>query len=536
MAKRFVKITLAAKVRLLFGAATILIVAAALIVPWLYMEARAQEKVLRAGAEVTRLYLNEWSAKHPRGEKPRLAELFVDSQSATDLRRGPRLILLDAMHRLPPDHDEAARQALTSFLADAGEPVVQVAGQEQGQRTYRIYRALRVEPTCMTACHAQEPAVPPERQWKFNDLKGMIEVQLPAEPVAELVWSRLILIGAGMLAFVLATLTIYFITRRLVLSPVRQLKGVADKVAEGDLTVRSDLSTGDEFEQLGRSFDEMLEAVTRTQEQLRAANRALDLKLNELAESNVALYDANRLKSEFLASVSHELRTPLNSIIGFADLLGEVDDERVRRYAANIETPARMLLRLINDLLDLARIEAGKVKLMVTQVSIRDICETLVSLVTPLAQKKNLNLRLEVAEGLPVLATDAGKVQQILYNLLSNAIKFTPPGGEVTVRAEPAGAAAPDAAAALVATPPPAVAVHVIDTGPGISEAEQAAIFEKFYQSDPAHTREHGGVGLGLAIARDLSEVLGGKLSLKSQSGQGATFTLTLPLEVPQGS
>ena len=611
MSKRFVKITLAAKVRLLFGAATILIVGAALVVPWLYLEARAEEAVLRSGSDITQMAVNRWVAAHPHGGRLDLAELLVDPRNASDLRRGPVLIPLDAGHRLPEGHDPSARQALKTFLGDTGQTVVQIPRDDRGRRVYSVYRAVRVNSTCMTVCHAQDPAVPPERQWKANDLKGLVEVQLPAEPAADLVWGRLIIIGAGALAFVLATLTFYFITRRLVLSPVRALKGVADKVAEGDLTIRTALTTGDEFEQLGRSFDEMLEAVTRTQEQLRAANRALDLKLNELAESNVALYESNRLKSEFLANVSHELRTPLNSIIGFADLLGDDGDERVRRYAGNIQTPARMLLRIINDLLDLARIEAGKVKLTVTMASIQDICETLTSLVTPLALKKNLNLKLEMPADLPALRTDAGKVQQILYNLLSNAIKFTPPGGSVTVSAEcvyplshahaaaatagqgseaaaPDGVNAPPAepaasiavpvlaitaaaaqsdgqsaspdpladpavtatspAAALVAgvsppassAPAPAssgpigVAVHVADTGPGVSEAEQTAIFEKFYQSDSAHTREHGGVGLGLAIARDLAEILGGKLSLQSQSGQGATFTLTLPLEMPQ--
>jgi two-component system, NarL family, sensor histidine kinase BarA len=580
MSKRFVKITLAAKVRLVFGAATILIVGAALVMPWLYLEARAQEAVLRSGTEITQMAANEWIRTHPHNEPQRLAELLVNPNQISDLRRGPSVIPLDAGHRLPPQHDEAAREALKTFLGDAGSAVVQVPWEQRGQRVYRVYRAVRVDASCMTVCHASDPAVPPERQWKLNDLKALIEVQLPPQPPADLVWGRLIIIGAGALAFILATLTIYFITRRLVLSPVRALKSVADKVTEGDMTIRTALATGDEFEQLGRSFDEMLEAVTRSQEQLRAANRALDLKLNELAESNVALYESNRLKSEFLANVSHELRTPLNSIIGFADLLGEDPDERVRRYAGNIQTPARMLLRIINDLLDLARIEAGKVKVTVTMASVQDICETLVSLVTPLAQKKNLQLNLQIAQGLPALRTDAGKVQQILYNLLSNAIKFTPPGGSVTVRAQcvlplphphasaadliaataPAPAEAgtsqpqeqavgqaaataavietrPAAPAAESAAPAPApigVAVHVADTGPGVSEAEQTAIFEKFYQSDSAHTREHGGVGLGLAIARDLAEILGGKLSLQSQSGQGATFTLTLPLEIPQ--
>ncbi len=627
MSKRFVKITLAAKVRLLFGAATILIVGAALVVPWLYLEGREEDNLMRAGSELTRIYQNEWTGAHPHGDRPHLPELYIDPQNAADLRKGPVFIPLDATHNLPENADDSARQALTTFLGDTGTSVAQVGQEDHGQRVYRVYRALRVDSSCMTAaCHAQDPAVRPQLQWKANDLKGLIEVQLPADPPTELIWGRIIIIAAGALAFLLATMTFYFITRRLVLAPVHSLKSVADKVAEGDLSVRSDLSTGDEFEQLGHSFDEMLSAVTDTQEQLRAANRALDLKLNELAESNVALYESNRLKSEFLANVSHELRTPLNSIIGFADLLGEDGDERVRRYAGNIQTPARMLLRIINDLLDLARIEAGKVKLTVTMASIQDICETLISLVTPLAQKKNLELRMEMCMPMPTIKTDAGKVQQILYNLLSNAIKFTPPGGEVLVRAQavypisvappPPGvgvaalvasridAAAPvqlqeapassglsptvaQAAAAEVAaaaaiggdgqpsgnainavaaqvesatatagngsaaaptelpaaeTLPPApalnpigVAVHVIDTGPGISEAEQVAIFEKFYQSNAAHTREHGGVGLGLAIARDLADVLGGKLSLTSQIGQGATFTLALPLEIKQG-
>jgi two-component system, NarL family, sensor histidine kinase BarA len=445
--------------------------------------------------------------------------LFV-ADDPTGIRRGPKFYPLNEKRKVDPAIAQQSRQALKTFLREPDERLVQIIDADEGREVYHFFRAVRVTRSCLgPACH--DSSVDPSRQWKLNALEGLIVADLPGEPAAwSLAIGRLVIIGAGTLAFLLATMTFYFITQRLVLSPVRKLKIVADKAAEGDLTARTDIDTGDEFEQLGHSFDEMLEAVTRTQDQLRAANRALDLKLNELAEANTALFESNRLKSEFLANVSHELRTPLNSIIGFAELLRELADERGQRYAANILTSAQMLLRIINDLLDSARIEAGRVRLTVTQVSVADVCETLVSLVTPMAQKKNLSLQLVTGEGLPVIRTDAGKVQQILYNLLSNAIKYTPAGGAVTVTAEPV-------------TQSEGVAVHVADTGPGISEAHQAHIFDKFYQAEPSVTREHGGAGLGLSIAKDLAGVLRGRLSLVSEPGKGATFTLTLPLEVP---
>ncbi|NQU75708.1 MAG: HAMP domain-containing protein [Planctomycetes bacterium] len=524
MAKRLVIITLAAKCRILFGAATILIIGAALVVPWMYIEALANERILRAGEEITRLYLNEWTAKHGQKDQPikDVVQLFLADDSSA-VRWGPKFITPKGIEVLDPSDERYAyaRQALKSFRRNPGNVFVRESHPDQGRGIHHIYRPVLVGPSCrQPACH--DASVDPPLQFKLNDLAGVIVADLPDEQAGgSLMIGRVVIITAGVLAFLLATLTFYFITQRLILSPVRKLKGVADKVAEGDMSVRSGIKTGDEFEQLGHSFDEMLQAITKTQDQLRTANRALDLKLNELAESNLALFEANRLKSEFLTNVSHELRTPLNSIIGFADLLEEMGDDRVKRYAGNILTPARMLLRIINDLLDLARIEAGKVKLTVTQVSIADVCETLVSLVTPQAQKKNLNLTLSLGENLPIIETDAGKVQQILYNLLSNAIKFTPAGGDVSLSAN-------------INQRDHTIAVCVADTGPGISEANQAHIFEQFYQADPSVTREHGGAGLGLTIAKDLAGLLGGRLTLQSESGKGAAFTLLLPHQLPE--
>ena len=515
MAKSFVKITLAAKCRFLFGTAIFLIIGSALVLPWLYMQAMVNEEARRAGGEITRLYLNEWITKHRDGLKPdEVARLFAAGDES-GVRSGPTLLRLQPNQTLKAPAERSASRAIKTFLHESSEDLVQVSdADDRGRRIHRSYRAVRVTAACMS-CH--DDKADPSRQLRQSSLVGIIRADLPGEPSSTtLAISRLVIVGAGVLAFFLATLTFYFITQKLILSPVRKLKVVADKAAEGDLTVRSEIRTGDEFEQLGRSLDGMLQAITDTQEQLRAANRALDLKLGELTEANVALFESNRIKTEFLANVSHELRTPLNSIIGFAELLGDAQDERVQRYSSNILTSARMLLHIINDLLDLARIEAGKVRMDIAEVSVTDICETLVSLVTPLANKKNLRLTSQLAPGVPIIRTDAGKLQQILYNLIENAIKFTPAGGAVTVtvRCGERG---------------DGVSLDVADTGPGISEADQAHIFEKFYQADRSVTREHSGAGLGLAIAKDLAGMLNGQLTLASKPGEGATFTLYLP-------
>ncbi|NLF32689.1 MAG: HAMP domain-containing histidine kinase [Planctomycetes bacterium] len=517
MAKRFVRITLATKCRLLFGVAAIVIIGSTLIAPVLYTETLADEAVLLAGREVTRLYFHEWMRAHAeRQPAERVSDLFtarVDPAPPLDapLRR-IRLHLLSDPGQLPVE----ARLAAKAFHRDPAQPMVQLPNFDNDS-TRKVFRAIRAVDACL-ACHERDPQA---RDLTRGQLVGLIEAELPADasPRNRVIRRGVILIG-GFVALLLALMTFYFVIQRLILSPVGQLKAVADRVAEGDLTTRSEVRTGDEFEQLGDSFNEMLHAVQQSQHQLRTANRALDLKLNELTESNVALFEANRLKGEFLANISHELRTPLNSIIGFAELLSESDDARIKRYGGNILTPARMLLRMINDLLDLARVEASNVKLTVTRVSPSDICETLVSLVTPQAEKKNLRLTLEVDGTPPIIRTDAGKVQQILYNLLDNAIKFTPAGGSVTVRATF------DADA-------DAIVIDVTDTGPGISEADQPHIFEKFYQADASTTRAHGGVGLGLAIARDLATILGGTLTLRSTPSEGTTFTLTLPPQIP---
>jgi signal transduction histidine kinase len=178
-----------------------------------------------------------------------------------------------------------------------------------------------------------------------------------------------------------------------------------------------------------------------------------------------------------------------------------------------------MLLEMINDLLDLAKIEAGKIELRLEKVSPAQVTEAVVGVLRPLVDKKHLELDVRLAEGLPIMTSDPGKIQQILYNLLSNAVKFTPPGGQVGVAAEPAG--------------DDRVQWKVFDTGPGIPPDELEHIFEKFRQVDASVTREHTGSGLGLAISKDLATMLGGQITVASKLGQGATLTVTLPTTAP---
>jgi len=252
----------------------------------------------------------------------------------------------------------------------------------------------------------------------------------------------------------------------------------------------------------------------------------LDLKLGQLAESNVALYESNRLKSEFLANVSHELRTPLNSILGFADLLKDQaspgTEPKALRYLTNIINSGNHLLDLINDLLDLAKIEAGKMEVRSEPLSLTDMFEALTSLLKPLAEQKQLSIVSRVAAEMPIIRTDAAKLQQVLYNYLSNAIKFSPAGARIELFAERDG--------------DDNIRLTVADRGPGIEPEKQSLIFEKFRQLDGSVTRQHGGTGLGLAISKELAALLGGSVGVRSTPGEGATFWITIPLTIEAGT
>jgi signal transduction histidine kinase len=384
------------------------------------------------------------------------------------------------------------------------------------QRVHQYYGAVRATRTCL-GCHKQFTPDLAE-----NGLIALIKIEVPTSSIESGVdLNRAVLISTALATALLIMGGSYIIVRYVIVKPVKHLKEVSDAISAGELNVRSEIQTGDEFEDLSHAFNRMLRTLVSMQDRLRKVNQDLDHKVDELAQANLALYESNRLKSDFLATMSHELRTPLNSILGFSEVLqnGLSMNEKQARWLGNIRSSGEQLLNLINDILDLAKIEAGKMDVHVVELSTYDVCEGLLTMFRAQAEKKNLDLSVDLAPDIPLVRQDVTKFRQILSNLLSNAIKFTPEGGRVVVRGGVVG---------------DLLEMTVTDTGVGIAPEEQELIFEKFRQSGNPMTREQGGTGLGLSIVRELTQLLGGTVTLQSELGRGSTFTIRLPLHLSE--
>jgi signal transduction histidine kinase len=265
--------------------------------------------------------------------------------------------------------------------------------------------------------------------------------------------------------------------------------------------------------------DKQIELVSTFADQAAIAIENVRL-FEEIQDKSHQLEEASQHKSQFLANMSHELRTPLNAILGYTELMADgaygEPSEKMLGILKRLEANGRHLLGLINDVLDLSKIEAGQLELELSDYCVQDIAQTVRSTLEPLAADKKLAFKVDMAANLPPGRADGRRLTQVLINLVGNAIKFTD-AGEVAVKAE-----ANDGQ----------FRVSVRDTGPGISAADQAKLFQEFQQADNAITRKKGGTGLGLAISKRIVEMHGGKIWVESLPGQGSTFTFTLPVIV----
>lgn len=336
-----------------------------------------------------------------------------------------------------------------------------------------------------------------------------------------------LMITVGMVTVAATLLVVHWVLRRIVLTPLRHLRNVSDEISRGNIDLRANIDTGDEFNELADAFNRMLRHMTEGQAKLEKLNKELDVRVDQLAQANLHLFEANRLKSDFLANMSHELRTPLNSIIGFSDVLHDISalTDKQRRYAANIQKSGKLLLDMINDILDLAKVEAGKMKVTPSSFDLPDLVSAQCDMLRSLIDEKNMDLQIESSPDLREVFQDQPKIQQILTNLLSNAIKFTPDGGLVTL--------------SLGRISERFFHITVTDTGVGIPESDFEIIFEKFRQSNvvlqnDGLTRQHSGTGLGLSIVKELCKLLGGEVRLSSQLGTGSTFQVILPIHYQQ--
>ncbi|MBA3312119.1 MAG: HAMP domain-containing protein [Planctomycetaceae bacterium] len=415
----------------------------------------------------------------------------------------------------PVDVDLAAYERIRS------EPEAFEITSGDERDVYNYYVPLRATDNCLSGCHAGN---------ETNQLLGMARISIPlTDTKRALAQNNAFLITTAIVTAVLAMAAAWAIVRYVIVKPVLHLKDVSDEIARGTLDLRADIRTGDEFEELSHAFNRMLRHLITMQDELKEVNTEVEGKVDELARVNLRLYETNKLKDEFLATMSHELRTPLNSILGFSDVLAGADNltDKQKRFVANVQKSGRDLLLLINDVLDLAKIESGKLELQPADIRLTEIVDKQVDAMIPMAERKNIDLTSSVDLDMPVLRQDPGKLQQILNNLLSNALKFTPEGGRVRVR----GTLCDDGRD---------FELIVEDTGIGIPLEDQATIFEKFRQgrSVPgqrdAMTREFGGTGLGLSIVKELARLLGGEVFLESEFGKGSTFIVRLPISLDE--
>jgi len=433
--------------------------------------------------------------------------------------------LLNKAKLFPWDEDEPSKQfddlidRKASETLQAGRDEVFHKITEDGE--YRYYTKIVAKESCLKCHRTNSPNL------KEGDFMAMAKITLPLEAIEKpLNKMDAYLLTTAFVTACLAMIAAYAIVRYVIVKPILHLKDVSDGIARGTLDLRADIRTGDEFEELSHAFNRMLRHLVTVQDELKGVNDDLDGKIEELAHVNLNLYEMNKLKDEFLATMSHELRTPLNSILGFSDILANAQNlnERQKRFVENIQSSGQDLMSRINDILDLAKIEAGKMGLQLSEFSIEEFVARHVGEMMPLAQKKNIDLSHQVDPQLHTVYQDSKKVRQIIFNLLSNAIKFTPEGGRVrvSVRTNQKQADLLD--------------IVVADTGIGIPLEEQDSIFEKFRQGKlmPGQKdhmkREFEGTGLGLSIIKELAHLLGGDVKLESEFGRGSTFTVKLPI------
>jgi len=479
-------LSLAEKCRIGFGAAVLFILFIALLIPYAWMNQLTRKALLDAGKAKSDMLQNRHFQTKIVGETalPPLssggAVVDANSQDIIWIRftkemgsTGPSTSLgtVSMSNRSPRKESEKQvphlsaeqRKMIESLRAGQGTDDGILLDKKNDALQSCYVRVFRASDRCIS-CHNPQGSA---GAFGRNEPIGAVVIQsgeIGKTILMNLIWTIVAVLigGAG------AIVAFYVITQRVILRPIRQLRAIANNIAEGNLDIRSSIDTRDEYEKLSDAFNHMLDSLQAAQEKLRQANKQLDAKIAELSERNIELFRANKIKSEFLANISHEFRTPLNAIMGFAQILREKPEtlkkEKGRRYAENIITSGQRLLNMINDLLDLAKTEAGKMKLHIEEASLPELCRAAAMSFAPLTKKNKLKIHVSADDNIPPLTTDAGKVQQILNNFLSNAVKFTPAFGKIEIKAS--------------MLDEKTVRIAVSDNGCGIAEADREKIFE----------------------------------------------------------
>ncbi|MCL1847823.1 MAG: DUF3365 domain-containing protein [Coriobacteriia bacterium] len=412
----------------------------------------------------------------------------------------------------------------------------------EGEEVFRYVTPLQVKESCLR-CHG-EPAGEtdmtgyPKEGLKVGDVGGAISIILPIENYLAGVQNNISRQAVYIFFVVLLLMVVlYMAISRLIMRPLAQLEDAASQIEEGNLDVRpGKIRARGEIKDLARKFDSMTrrlqnsyeslesQVAVRT-EQLAAANDILEQQRGELEVANSKLQVESKYKSDFLAIMSHELRTPLTSILAFTDMwesLAETKDQKEQEAVREVKENGQLLLQMINNILETARLEAGREELSLEEVDMVDVIGAVYYSVNFIAEKRDISLTTDIDPAVPIFMGDWGKLRRILENLTGNAIKFTNRGGHVRITAS-----YDDHTAEVV--------MQVSDDGVGIKPDDLPHIYDRFTQSDSSSYRRYNGSGLGLTVVKDLVTFLGGSIHVESVYHQGSTFTVRIPTGLDSG-
>ncbi len=431
--------------------------------------------------------------------------------------------------------DEYEAEAIRSFNDGT---TVEKYGIETygGQEAFRYVAPIYLEESCLD-CHGDPKGEPdatgyPKEGMKVGDLIGVTSIIMPIDLYMSGIQDNVTRqVGYFSFIIIMVILAVYFLITRMVTQPLAQVEEAVGQIEGGNFEVSLENIKGNgEIQDLAKKFDFMAaqlrdlygnlerQVEVRTS-QLESANELLEEQRSQLAKVNEELQAENQYKSDFLAIMSHELRTPLTSIIAFTEIWQSANVERSDDEAAavkEIKENGQLLLQMVNNILEMARVEAGKTELTVEPFDMMDLIGLVERSIGFLAEQRSITLTTVVHPDVPIINADWEKIRRIVENLASNAIKFTRKGGHVRieVRYDEAN---------------DRLAIAVSDDGIGIKEENLESIFERFTQSDKSSYRRYGGSGLGLAVVKELTEMHGGCIEVESVYKQGSTFTVCIP-------
>lgn len=435
-----------------------------------------------------------------------------------------------------PDEFEAA--ALMEFHKDSTMKEYCAITEYEGREVFRYVAPMKIEKTCLD-CHGSpkgemDVTGHPKEGWELDDVGGAISIVMPMDlyQTAERanIAQNVVLFTCLLLA---CLLVVYVALTHLVIGPLQRIRCGVERIQGGDLGVRlSEEASSFELHLLTTEFNKMTHDLAKLYDGLEAqvadrtrrlehANELLESQREQLERANELLRSDNKYKSDFLAMMSHELRTPLTSIIAFAEMLnkeGDPQDEKEAEIRREIEANSRVLLLMINDILEMSRLDAGKTEVVCEVIDLGDVIGLVQSVVAPLARRNKISFTCRIDPDVPLLTGDFEKIRHVVENLCGNAMKFTPEGGSVTLSAR-------------YCSDSNEVVICVADTGIGIAEEDQVRIFERFVQVDSSASRKFNGTGLGLALAKEYSEMHGGSISVESKPGRGSSFIVRLPVK-----